>query len=146
MERISISLMNRVLDFSVCKRDTPSYKVESAMEIWWIGSTQVPLEIHETLKWLFSHSNIPTIIENQNLGESLDVDGVGSFTVEWHLSVNLKALKAMFRICGGANTKYTCLYCMASMGRYSCTLETNIGKQPSRNMVDLTKFSRSKKI
>ena len=27
MERISISLMNRVLDYNVSKQDTPSYKV-----------------------------------------------------------------------------------------------------------------------
>ena len=116
------------------------------MELWWIGSVQVPLESHETLKWLFSHTNIPSIIENQNLGECLDVDGVGSLTIEWHLSAYLKALKAMFGICGGENTKYPCLYCMACMEKDSCTLEIAIGKQPSRNMVDLSKYPRSEKI
>ena len=64
MKRISISLMNRVLDYSLCKRDTPSYKVQSKMDLWWIGSAQVPLESHETLKWFFSHTHIPSIIEN----------------------------------------------------------------------------------
>ena len=121
--------MNRVLDYSLCKRDTLGYKVQSEMELWWIGFAQVPLESHETLKQLSTHTNIPS-----------------SFIVEWHLSADLKALKAMFGICGGENTKYPCIYCMSCMGKDSQTLEIDIGRQPCGSMVDLTKFPRSKKI
>ena len=62
MERISICIMNRTLDYSQCKRDTIGHKVQSQMELWWIGFAQIPIENHETLKWLFSHTNIPSIM------------------------------------------------------------------------------------
>lgn len=141
MERISISIMNRALDYSQCKRNEKGNKVQSEMEIWWIGSAQVPLESHDILKWLFSHTTIPSIMESQAAGEPLEVAGVGSFTVEWHLSADLKTIKSMFGMCGGANTKYPCIYCMAGgTGDKGWTKETDIGKPPSRNLVNLSKF------
>ena len=33
MERISIYIINRALNFSLCKRDNPSFKVQSEMEL-----------------------------------------------------------------------------------------------------------------
>ena len=80
------------------------------MELWWIGSAQVPVESNETLKWLFSHTTIPSIMQSQVAGEPLEVEGIGSFTVEWHLSADLKTLKSMFGMSGGANAKYPCIY------------------------------------
>ena len=41
------------------------------MELWWIFSAQVHVESHETLKWLFSHTTIPSIVQNQVAGEPL---------------------------------------------------------------------------
>ena len=147
MERISISIMNRALEYSQCKRDTQGYKVQSEMELWWIGSAQVPVESHETLRWLFSHTAIPSIMERQVAGELLQVDGVGNFTIEWHLSADLKALKSMFGMCEGANTKYPCIYCMAGgMGKADWTAEGDIGKPPSRHLVNLSDFPRTDMI
>lgn len=147
MERISISIMNRSLEYSQNRRDTPGFKVQSEMELWWIGSAQVPVESHETLRWLFSHTTIPSIMERQVAGEPLEVDGVGNFTVEWHLSADLKALKSMFGMCGGANTKYPCIYCMAGgMGKADWTAESEIGKPPSRHLVNLSRYPSTEMI
>ena len=93
--------MNRYLEYSQNKIDTLRCKVQSKMELWWIGSAQVPIESHETLKWLFSHTTIPSIMQNQVVGEPLEVDGIGSFTIEWHLSADLKMLKSMFGMRNG---------------------------------------------
>ena len=102
--------MNKSLDYSHGKLDSPNHKTQSKMELWWIGSAQVPVESHCTLKWLFSQqTDIPFVIERKNAGEYLQVNGMGDFIVEWHLSANLKALKSMFGVCGGANTKYPCV-------------------------------------
>ena len=147
MERISICIMNRALDYSQCKRDTTGHKVQSEMELWWIGSAQTPIENHETLKWLFSHTNIPSIMQSQVAGEPLVVDGVGSFTVEWHLSADLKTLKSMFGMSGGANAKHPCIYCMAGgMGQKDWTDEADVGKPPSRHLVNLSDYPRNTTI
>ena len=76
----------------------------------------MPIESHDTLKWLFCHTKIPSIIDRQIASEQIHIDGMGDFIVEWHLSANLKALKSIFGVCGGVNTKYPCLYCMKSIG------------------------------
>ena len=148
MERVSISLMNRALEYSQCQRDTPGYKIQSEMELWWIGSAVVPVESHETLRWLFSHTTIPSIIGRQQVaGELLQVDGIGNFNVVWHLSADLKAIKSMFGICGGANTKYPCIYCMAGgMGKVDWIVEGNIEKPPSRHLVNLSDYPSNNMI
>ena len=116
------------------------------MELWWIGSTQVPIESHETLKWLFSHTTIPSIMQNEVAGPER-FDGIGSFTVEWHLSDELKMLKSMFGISGGANTKYPCLYCMSSgVGDKDWTNDVDIGKPPSRHLVNLSDYQNNRMI
>ena len=116
------------------------------MEPWQIGFAQVPLESPETLKWLFSHTNISNIIESQILGESLIVEGVANFTIEWHMSANLKALKSMYGLSEGTNTKYPCLYCMASMGTKECSDTQSIKRIPTRNTIDLSKFKNIEMI
>lgn len=108
--------------------------------------TQVPIESHETLKWLYSHTNNPSIIENQNPSECINVDNICSFITERNLSADLKALNSMFGISRGANTKFPCLYCTASMATKPWTLETNVRDPPSRNMEDFTKYPSNYKI
>ena len=120
--------MNQALEYSHGKLDSPIHKTQSKMELWWIGSSQVPIKSHCTLKWLFSQTDIPSIIERQNAGEQLHVDGMGNFIVEWNLSADLKALTSIFGVCGGANTKYPCLYCMASSGTRGWLEENQVGK------------------
>lgn len=146
MERISISLMNKALEYSQGKLTSPHYKIQSEMELWWIGSAQVPVESHHTLKWLFLKTNIPKVIEEQNAGEHLHVENMGNFRVEWHLSADLKALKCMFGVCGGANTSYPCLYCMASTGKENWIAQNEVGASPSRHLVDLSKYPKSLNI
>ena len=146
MERISISLMNRAIEYSLGSTEEPNYKVQSEMELWWLGCAHVPIENHETLKWLFSHTEIPSIIESQNAGECLTIEDVGSFTIEWHMSADLKALKSMFGISGGPKTKYPCLYCMNSMGTPDWTDPHSIGEPPSRSSIDLRKFKSTETI
>ena len=46
------------------------------------------------------------------MGEKLDVDGYGSYEVEWHLAADLKTLKCMYNVGHGANAKHSCIYCM----------------------------------
>lgn len=146
MERVSIAIMNRSLEYSQRRRNTPGHSVQSEMELWWIGCAQVPIESYETLKWIFSHTNIPNIIETQNAGEIINVDSIGNFTIEWHMSADLKALKSMFGISGGANSKYPCLYCMASMGTKEWCNTSNVGRPPTRNNLESQKFDKKNMI
>ena len=55
--------MNRYLEYSQNKIDTLRCKVQSKMELWWIGSTQELVESHEAPRWIFSHTTIPIIME-----------------------------------------------------------------------------------
>lgn len=116
------------------------------MDLWWIGSAQVPVENHQTLKWIFSHTCIPAIIESQNAGEHLHVDGVGVFTVEWHMSADLKALKSMYGISGGANCRHPCLYCMDGMGSHEWCNTKFVGRPPNRHSVAPSRFKNIETI
>lgn len=74
----------------------------------------LPNESHQTLSWIFEHLEIPMLIASQSAGELLQVPNIGTFSVEWHLSADLKALDCMFGVAGGANARHPCLYCMES--------------------------------
>ena len=41
--------------------------------------------------------------------EKLDVEGYGSYEVEWNLEADLKTLKCMYNIGHGANAKHSCI-------------------------------------
>lgn len=45
-------------------------------------------------------------------GVPLNIPGIGTFNIEWHLAGDLKTLKCMFNVSHGANSKHPCLYCM----------------------------------
>ena len=45
---------------------------------------------------MFSQTNIPKTIENQNNGQPLIVDGAGTFNVEWHLAGDFETLKCLY--------------------------------------------------
>ncbi|KAH7424245.1 hypothetical protein KP509_12G097000 [Ceratopteris richardii] len=116
------------------------------MELWWVGCAQVPSESHKTLKWLFSQTNIPNVIQGHHVGELLNVKDYGNFQVEWHLSGDLKTLKCMFGISGGANSKYPCLYCMQSPGTNGWMARAEGEEAPSRQNVILRNYSSSSMI
>ena len=57
------------------------------------------------------------------------------------MNADLKALKSMFGMCGATNTIYLCIYCMAGgMGKADWMAESEIGKSPSRHLVDLSRY------
>ena len=58
-------------------------------------------------------AGIADIIKMQEEGQTLVVDGHGTFQVEWHLAGDLKTLKCLFGCDTGTSTKLTCLYCMS---------------------------------
>ena len=114
LERVSLTLMNRALDAVIRPGDPRYFSVQSENDIWWLADFEVPKETHEILKLFFNLTNIPAIIESQNAGQILHVDGLGDYNVEWHLAGDLKTLKCMFGISNGANAGFPCLYCMCS--------------------------------
>ena len=70
MERVSLVLMNR----SLSQEDIPESKkfsVQSEFNHWWLGAFQVPSESHQILKWVFSQTRIPEVIDKQNNGQPL---------------------------------------------------------------------------
>lgn len=101
IERMSITLMNEAI---VCAKRTstgvqtifPSFSVQSERDIWWLGAFEVPKENHEVLAWMFAR--IPWIIEvihSQLAGEHLEVEGIGTFDVDWHLGGDLKSINCL---------------------------------------------------
>ena len=111
-ERISVTLMNRAMDPNIEVTDKKYFSVQSENHIWWLGLFRISKESHETLKWVFlSNFNTHNNCLTQN-GGKLEVDGYGSYSVEWHLAADLKTLKCMYNVSHGANGKHSCIYCM----------------------------------
>jgi hypothetical protein len=117
LERMSITLMNEAI---VCAKrvdagvqsNFPSFSVQSEKDIWWLGAFEVPKETHEVLAWMFARIPwITEVIHTQLAGEKLDVEGFGTFDVEWHLGGDLKTIKCFLGCKQGANSLYPCPFC-----------------------------------
>ena len=52
-------------------------------------------ENHDVLSWVFSLLDLPQIISRQENGEKLLVDGIGEFSIDWHMSIDLKTIKCL---------------------------------------------------
>jgi len=111
MERISITFMNRALDESLTVDSDRYFSVQSEREIWPIGCFQVPKENFEILHAIFNLTKIPTTMQAQESGQVLKVDGVGEFTVQWHLAADMKTIKALYGLQSGPNATFCCIYC-----------------------------------
>ena len=67
-------------------------------------------EDFEVLNCVFHHTIIPSMISEQQNERTLHVFNIDTFTVEWHMSGELKNLKCMDNISKGAASKSPCLY------------------------------------
>ena len=124
LERVSITLVNRALQgrdvFQGEEGKDPKggqgehFSVQSEKNIWWLAAFQVRWDV---LEWYFNASGLKNVINGQYEGEELEVEGMGSFKVEWHLACDLKTLKCMYGCKHGANTKFPCIYCCHSRGQ-----------------------------
>lgn len=110
-ERVSLTLMNRVLDPEIQKNDERYFSVQSEQEIWPIGCFQVEKESYDILHWVFQQTRFPEVITAQSSGEHLEVPGYGSFPVEWHLGADMKTIKCMYGLQHGPACKMNCIYC-----------------------------------
>lgn len=111
-ERVSLTLMNRALDPEIQRDSSKFFSVQSEQEIWPVGCFQVQKESYHVLKWVFDKTDFPSLIQAQEDGQVLTVDGVGEFQVEWHLSADMKTIKCMYGLGHGANAPNSCIYCM----------------------------------
>ena len=114
LERVSITLMNRALTVSQTHDITEKFSVQSEKNLWWLGAFEVDSEDFKVLHWVFHNTSIPTIINAQEEGALLHVEGFGDYRVEWHMAGDLKTLKCMYNKSKGPIAKSPCLYCMGS--------------------------------
>ena len=123
LERMSITLMNESLAYAKCEpslliddttqETNPTFSVQSEKELWWLGAFEVPKETNEVLAWVFDRIPwITDVIKAQIQGEKLEVEGLGAFTVDWHLGGDLKTVKCVLGCEQGANTINPCPFCM----------------------------------
>ena len=87
-------------------------------------------EDHDILSWVFSRTDICNTITSQTNGEKLQVDGFGSFNIEWHMAADLKTVKCMYKMSKGATSKSPCIYCMHSSSHLDASNQT---KAPIRS-------------
>ena len=112
---MSITLMNGAMACAWNKNSIPRFRVQSKKEVWWLGAFEVDSEYFEILHWVFHKTSIPSIINSQEGGTMLHVEGFGDYRVQWHMAGDLKTLKCnMYNISKGPISKSLCLYCMGS--------------------------------
>ena len=101
---------------SSTERMKPTFSVQSERDIWWLGAFEVPKESYEVLAFVFERIPwISNIIRNQISGQKLDVEGLGSFYIDWHLGGDLKTIKCMLGCTQGATTPFPCPWCMGKV-------------------------------
>jgi hypothetical protein len=112
LERMSITLMNHALkDPLLAKMDPRYFSVQSKDEIWPVGTFRVIKESNACLKWVLDQTPIPELINAQNAGQKLVAQGIGEFSVEWHLACDIKTIKSLYGFGHGANSTHYCIYC-----------------------------------
>lgn len=104
--------MNRALDETIHLEHPHYFSVQADKNLWPIACCEVSKESNSQLRWIFARTNFPSIIQAQENGKKLYVPGMGEYDVEWHLSANMKTIKCMYGFQGGANAKYSCIYCL----------------------------------
>ena len=118
LERLSVTLMNDAMQTAKvlgpdAQLRAPTFSVQSEKEIWWLGAFEVPKETHDVLSWMFTRIPFITeVIKAQIAGEKLEVEGLGTFNVDWHLGGDLKTIKCMLGCKQGANCLYPCPFCI----------------------------------
>jgi len=124
--------MNRALDSNITKDSEAYFSLQSERELFPIGCFQLPKENFEILSAVFTKTHIPTIIKAQEEGQLLHVEGIGDFKVNWHLSCDMKTIKALYGLGNGACAKYCCIYCNQEKNMQSIiSANTAIVKQKS---------------
>ena len=106
--------MNRGLSSSKTVTSKERFSVQSESHIWWVGAFEVDSEDFQVLHWVFHQTTIPMIINAQEEGTLLQVEGFGEYRVQWHMAGDLKTLKCMYNISRGPIAKSPYLYCMGS--------------------------------
>ena len=67
-------------------------------------------ESYEVLKWTYGQTKFPEVIATQEARQPLVVPEIGTFKVEWHLSVHMKTITCMYGLSSGAMSKFVCVY------------------------------------
>ena len=86
------------------------YGVQLDKNVWWWATFELP---HETINSLCQYLNkmgILDIISLQSNGQTLHVEDVGVFRMEWHMEGILRNLKSMLGCKLEANTLFLCIY------------------------------------
>jgi len=105
------------------QKGSPLYfLVQSECEIFPVESFQVIKESYDILKWVFDRTQIPKLIEAQEAGRLLEVSGIGSFAVQWHMNADMKTLKCMYGLKSGPNATHSCIYCMQARKKSAVTM------------------------
>jgi len=71
----------------------------------------VEKESYHILSWVFNQTKLSELISAQGAGQMLDILGVGSFKIEWHLSADMKTIKCLYGLSHGACAQMSCMYC-----------------------------------
>ena len=103
--------MNRALSDPLSIDNAKRFSVQSKKNIWWLGAFEVDSKDFNILHWIFQKTPIPTIIDAQEKGALLQVEGFGEYKVQWHMAEDLKTLKCMYNVSKGPTAKSPCLYC-----------------------------------
>ena len=128
--------MNRALkEPNLDNKDKRYFSVQSEGDIWPVASFQVVKESHACLKWVLDQTNIPTLIKAQSSGQKLVVDGIGDFSVEWHLACDMKTIKCLYGLSHGPTAQYPCIYCWQQKAQTTMlnkAATTNLGSRKQR--------------
>ena len=81
LEKVSITLMNRALSSSDSDTLSKKFSVQSESHNWWAGTFEVDSEDIPLLHWVFNQTTIPSVINAQEKGELLHVQGFGEHKV-----------------------------------------------------------------
>jgi hypothetical protein len=61
---------------------------------------------------VFGQTKFSQVIQAQEDGQLLTIDGMGQFYMEWYLSVDMKTIKCIYELKHGVNNKHSCIYYM----------------------------------
>ena len=96
-------VMNHELDCNILKNNERYFTVQSEQYFWLVVSFWVAKESFDILQWVFGHKKFLDLSQKQGEGQQLEVDGVGTFKVEWYLFAGMNTIKCLYGLKHGEN-------------------------------------------
>jgi len=105
---VSVSISDFLIKVSLCIAYHAELERQPLIFVMKMDETEL---IHNQKFERVSITFMNKVLDNSMTPDSIKYDGLGQFTIQWHLAGDMKPIKALYGLQSGANANFFCIYC-----------------------------------